>query len=538
MKEFIEAPRKIYEAAKAEGRLIFGASTSELKKLALRGTGVVLTQMGSIAVDSEPQSRVASDTKNSKDHIFGEDESRLAAQAIDILGKTTLISVDAQVGEKTKSITARVIVPIEHAHLAYFTGMLFGLEPKAVENPTYWIVVFTDEMFEKNKMIQDVRLKDITISLYLGEKRGEQVKIVRNSNYFGEIKKGVFADEDWRAKSIDKEGLFLHAGARRDHLWVFNHETSRPKLKTITTLVSGLTATGKTTTLCRTLVREWGEISKMVGDDGGTIHFNGSFWIFEPRGLYVKTENLELGNQPEIFRAALSHDVCLENVALTKYPYVPDFSDISRAANARAVVSRKNLEIATRELSVDGVDNLILLTRNPLVNAISRLTTEQAVMQLIYGESQESSGGNPVEAGNFTRVFFLDPFMAGDKLEHAMILYEILKKNPRIKCYLSNTGTIGENEVKVTLRDSLAIYEDILRDKMKFSITPDGLGYYYPVKSDRANSDLLRAEPKFGKEAYQKRVKDFLKGRQAIIEELEKGGSRLPENIKNSLKYK
>ena len=115
-----------------------------------------------------------------------------------------------------------------------------------------------------------------------------------------------------------------------------------------------------------------------------------------------------------------------------------------------------------------------MLTRNPLANVISKLTPEQATMQFIYGESIESSGGNPEEAGRFKREFFLDPFVAGDRLEHAMIFYEILRKS-RIKCYLANTGTIGQDELKVALRQSLATYNDLLRYR-RFSYEPDYLG--------------------------------------------------------------
>ena len=75
---------------------------------------------------------------------------------------------------------------------------------------------------------------------------------------------------------------------------------------------------------------------------------------------------------------------------------------------AGAVVSRDNLEIASHSLRVDRLNYIIILTRNPLVNVISRLTPEQATMQFIYGESIESSGGNPrrgraVQAGVFSR---------------------------------------------------------------------------------------------------------------------------------------
>jgi len=539
-REFIEAPRIIYAPAKAEGRLIEGRSLAELREMALRQNGVAQTQMGSIASDSEPASRCAPKTRNSIDDPFGEEEAKLARQAIEALGGQRIISVDAPVGEDGSGITARFIIPAQYAQLAYGLKLLFGeLETKVVEEPTYHLVFFTDGAFERNKAIRDVRKKDVAIRLWMGTRRGEQVKICRNSIYLGEGKKGVFQFEDWRVKAVDKEGIFLHAGVRRDRLWVYDYGLRGMKLEERVTAVSGLTATGKTATLCRRLARLPEETSEMIGDDGGTFGFDGSFCAFEKNGLYVKTEDLEEHRQPEIYKAATSREAFLENVKLSRYPYIPDFSDLSSTSNGRAIVTRDNLGIASKGLRAEGIGYIILLTRNPLMNAISKLTPEQATMQFIYGESIESSGGNPVEAGKFSRVFFLDPFVCGDRLEHAMIFYEFLRKNPQIECYLANTGTIGEGEMKVTLRDSLAAYNDLLRGQIKFSLRPDILGYHYPVQCDRANLDVLRAEPLFpDKKLLEEKIRDFLRGREGYLEEFEGGGNRIPAHIRESLRWR
>ncbi len=534
---FKQAAVKIYQDAKREGRLSEGLSLDELKDLALRQNGVIQTQVGSVAADSEPMSRSAPHTRNSIDHPFGEEEEQLALEAIEYLSRERLVSLDTIVGDGRDGVTARFIVPEAYAQITYGLKLLFDHPAgRVVQDPTYTIIFFTDEAFEtnKNKKLLD---KDITIRLWMGEKRGDQVKICRNSVYLGEGKKGVFQFEDWRVKSIDKTGLFLHAGARRDILWVYNLETERPELTEIVTGVSGLTATGKTTTLCRTFAKMPKEYSEMIGDDGGTLGHDGSYAAFEQNGLYVKTEGLD-HTQPEILRAAESRDAFLENVAISQYPYMPDFHDTSKTANGRAIVTRENLEIASNSLRADRLDIIIMLTRNPLVNAINKLTPEQAVMQFIYGESIESSGGNPEEAGKFKRVFFLDPFMCGNKLEHAMIFYDIIKRN-RIKCYLANTGTIGQDDIKVTLRQSLAIYNDLCRMQLRFSFDPDFLGYYFPIKCDRANLDLMNAYPLFpDKDILKSKVSDFLKGRKRYLQEFEAQYGEIPRNIKESLPYR
>ena len=534
---FKRAALKIYQDAKREGRLIEGYTLDQLKDLALRQEGVIQTQIGSVAADSEPMSRSAPHTRNSVDHPFGEDEEQLALEAVEYLGREKVVCLDTIVGDGREGVTARFLMPESYAQIAYGLKLLFDSPAaRVVEEPTYTVIFFTDEAFQTNKYKKLVD-KDITIRLWMGEKRGDQVKICRNSVYLGEGKKGIFQFEDWRVKAIDKTGIFLHAGARRDYLWIYDLETERPELQEVVTGVSGLTATGKTTTLCRKFAKMPKESSEMIGDDGGTLGYDGSYAAFELNGLYVKTEGLD-ESQPEILRAAESKDAFLENVAISQYPYMPNFKDTSKTANGRAVVTRENLEIASPSLRANRMDYIIILTRNPLVNAISKLTPEQAAMQFIYGESIESSGGNPEEAGKFKRVFFLDPFMCGNRLEHALLFYDIIKRN-RLKCYLANTGTIGQDEIKVSLRQSLAIYNDLCRIQLRFSFEPDFLGYHYPIKCDRANMDLIRAYPLFpDKEILKKKVKDFLRGRRAYLEEFEARYGQIPENIRESLPYR
>jgi phosphoenolpyruvate carboxykinase (ATP) len=536
VREFIEAPRTIYAEAKAEQRLIEGLALAELKALAAKQNGVLETQMRSLAVDSEPMSRSAPKTRNSVDHEFGEEELRLARQAVEASRGYTVVSVDAVVGEAS-GVTVRFLVPEKYAHIAFGMKMLLG-EPAGgvVADPTYHVVYFTDDAFEANKKIRDLTEKDIMIRLWMGQRRGEQVKIVRNSTYVGEGKKGVFQFEDWRVKAIDGEGIFLHAGVRRDYLWVYDYGAQRPELKERVTVVGGLTATGKTTTLCRTFRRIQKERSEMIGDDGGVLRSDGSFTVFEPGGLYVKTDGIDV-DQPEIFMAASASDTLLENVSLSKYPYLPHFSDTSKTQNGRAVVRRANLEIASTDLTVQKVHYIILLTRNPLINAISRLTPEQAVMQLIYGESVESSGGNPLEAGKFKREFFLDPFVSGNRLEHALKFYELLREHPGIRVYLANTGAIGDQGLRIEVWDSFAIYNDLLRDQIVFSEQPDELWYYYPIRCDRARLSKLRALTLFEDANRSRMIQEFLAGRQRYLAAFEEQWGEIPTRIKNALRY-
>lgn len=573
MHSFIEAARRIYQEAREGGRLREGLSLEQIKALALRQEGVVRTQFGSLAADTEPMNRSAPHTKNSIDDQFGEEEDKLAHQAVEVMGNENLVSLDALVGDGKDGITVRLMMPEKYCQIAYALKLLFGEPPGGVlETPTYQILFFTDGAFELNKP-KKLENKDLSVRSYMGDSVGKQVKICRNTTYTGEGKKWVFMCEDWRVKALAKTGIFLHMGARSDRLWVYEDGW---ELRDIVTAIGGLTATGKTSSTNRSFVRYPEEVSQMISDDGGEFNFNGSFAGFELGGVYIKTDGLNEEEQPELYRAATAREAFLENVQLSQYPYIPDFDDVSKTSNGRAIVSRANIEIASESIRADRVDNIIILTRNPLVNVISKLTREQAVMQMIYGESVESSGGDPSKAGQFKREFFLDPFVAGDLLEHAMIFYEFLVRNPYINCYLANTDVIGQERVirdaemykrvvekdpellesydalglalrahedgvvsfvrNVSLRQSLAAYNDVVRGSIKFSTGVDHLGYSRVVQCDRLTRSVAVANDLFpDKELLKARVDDFLQGRRQYLEEFEgKWGPILP-SIRNSL---
>jgi phosphoenolpyruvate carboxykinase (ATP) len=531
MKEFIEAPKKIYLKAKREKRIIEGGSLSELKEIALKQEGVILTKYGSLSAYSEPQSRVALKTKNSVDHPFKEEEKKLAYLADKYLEKEKIIVIDSLVGNPLNGVSVRFLIPEKFAQLAYGMKILFNETLKKIENPTYHIVFFTDEAFELNKNYKSLKEKDVQIRLFMGDKKGEQVKICRNSIYSGEGKKGVFQFENWRTKKLDNEGIFLHAGVRKDRFL-----DKGGKIKEVFSAIASLSGTGKTTLLSRSIAENEFESSEIVGDDGGSFYFSGGYFNFEHGGFYIKTENLDEKTQPELYKAVISNETFLENVKI-KNGGMPDFFDTEETSNGRAIIKRENLKTASKNLDAPRIDFLFIISRNPLLNVISKLTPEQAVMQFIYGESVETSGGDPEKAGEFKREFFLDPFVAGNRIEHALYFYEFLKRNPHIQCFLINTGSIGENERDISLNESLTVFKEVLKGTLEFSKKPDILGYYYPVSSKNINPLLLCAEKQFKRNILEKKINDFLKGRENYLQEIEVGGKKIPEEIKNSLRW-
>jgi len=485
IEQFIKTANEIFAAAKAEDRLIYNPSLKDLRKLALQEPCVRETAYGNIAAFSEPMSRAAAFTKNNIDSNFGTEEIKLLKNARDILSKEQLIAVDVEVGANNHGATARLIVPKRFAHVAYGGLKLFNATQ--TDNPTYQVIMFFDDKFETNKS-KPLPEKDITIRVAHSDK-GQMVKFVRNSNYLGEWKKGVFTGEDFRAK-LDKKAVFLHAGCRKDYL-----ETSHGGYRTQCSLFIALSANGKTSTTCKILARKGKEKSWLVQDDGGILTEKGSFIGFEGRGLFVKTDGLNPKDQIETYYACLKPASYLENVHIDEDGEI-DFYNIELTSNGRAVIERRDFTHASKEIKVDKIDNIFLITRGNIIPAIAKLNAQQATAFMILGQSMESSAGDPTQAGKIKNIFFYDPFVAGSKTEHANIFYKILKKNPNINCYLLNTGGVGEGENyrNITLQDTMGILDSVLRGGLEDWSYSQATGLYVPASVRLVDSILMHPE--------------------------------------------
>ncbi len=458
--QFARTAERIRDKAIAEKRLTDNPAAAELRRLLEKQPGVRQTAYGNFVAESEPSSRSAVFTKNSVDCPFGKEEEKLLAQCEAALAKEKLISIDRIVGNKDSDTVVRLVVPERFAHVAYGGGNLFIPVKQEVKQPAYHIIFFADEAFEANKT-KPLPQKDITIRLAMLDD-GRFVKIVRNGNYIGEYKKGVFAAEDWVAKTR-RGGIFLHAGCREDYL-----QSVHGDYRLTRTLLVALSANGKTTTTCRILARKGNERSWLIQDDGGTLMPDGSFHGFEAGGVFVKTEGVNPGEQTEIFYGLLKPDTVCENVHVNDDGDF-DFYNLEKTSNGRAVILRSDFMHASRYIDVDRVDNLIVITRGPLIPAISKLTPEQATALMILGQAMESSAGDPTLAGQIRSEFFYDPFVAGDLAQHANIFYQIIKGLPHLNYYLLNTGGIGEGAPfkDIKLEYTMGILDSLLRDGLE-----------------------------------------------------------------------
>lgn len=520
--EFVRTAERIREKALAENRLADNPSEDVLRLLVEKEPGVRKTIYGNFVAESEPTSRSAMFTKNSVDHSFDEEELKLLAQCEQALAKEKLISIDRIVGNESSNTTVRLIVPERFAHIAYGGGNLFIASKTKVAKPDYHILFFADEAFEANKS-KPLPQKDITIRLAMLDD-GRYVKIIRNSNYIGEYKKGVFAAEDWAAKTR-RGGIFLHAGCREDYL-----QSVHGDYQTKRTLLVALSANGKTTTTCRILARKGKEKSWLIQDDGGTLMPDGSFHGFEAGGVFVKTEMVNPGEQIEIYYGLLKPQTVCENVYVTEDGDF-DFENLEKTSNGRAVILRKDFMHASTYIDVDRIDNLILITRGPLIPAISKLTREQAAALMVLGQAMESSAGDPTRAGQIRSEFFYDPFVAGDLAEHANIFYEIIKGIPHLNFYLMNTGGVGEGEryKDIRLEFTIAILDSLLRGGLENWIDSP-TGFKVPRAIRMVDDIYLHPEKLYSPTEFEEKQRELNRIR---CEAVEKIGSGIHPDVRN-----
>jgi len=525
IEQFAQTAERVRKKAIEENRLRNNPSEEELRALVEKEPGIRETIYGNFVAESEPTSRAAMFTENSVDYPFGEEELELLAQCERALAKERLISIDRIVGSENSETTIRLIVPERFAHVAYGGGHLYIPAKKEIEQATYEILMFTDEAYEDNKS-KPLPQKDITIRLAMLD-NGRVIKIVRNSNYIGEYKKGVFAAEDWIAKTR-RHGIFLHAGCREDYL-----QSVHGDYRTARSLLIALTANGKTTTTCKILARKENEKSWLIQDDGGTLMPDGSFHGFESGGVFVKTESVNPGEQIEIFYGLLKPQTLCENVCVTEEGDF-DFYNFQRTSNGRAVILRKDLMQTSPCIDVAQIDNLILITRGPLIPAIAKLTPEQAAALMILGQSMESSAGDPTKAGKIRSEFFYDPFVAGNRAEHANIFYEILRGLPHMNYYLINTGGIGEGPHyrDIKLEFTLAILDSLLRGGLEDWVSSP-TGFEIPKAIRRVDDIYLHPEKLYSRVEFGERQKELSKLR---YKSLKKVDHTLHPNIRDAFK--
>ena len=246
--------------------------------------------------------------------------------------------------------------------------------------------------------------------------------VILGTEYAGEMKKGVFT---WMNYLMPKRGMLsMHCSATAD--------ASGGR----TSVLFGLSGTGKTTLSADPKRRLIGDDEHVWGDDG----------IFNIEGgCYAKTVDLSAEAEPQIF-GALRFGAVLENVGLNREDREVDFGDVSRTQNTRGAYPIEYIPNALIPCVGGHPTDILFLTCDAfgVLPPVSSLTPEQAMYHFISGYTAKVAGteeGVQSPTTTFSACFGA-PFLVWHPAKYAELLAEKMRQH-RVRVWLVNTGWSG-----------------------------------------------------------------------------------------------
>ncbi|ACM57813.1 phosphoenolpyruvate carboxykinase (ATP) [Halorubrum lacusprofundi] len=433
--------------------ITYNPSFVELRELS--ADDEVTTEYGSPSYVSEYRSRSADATANAVDDDFGDADYDVFDRGVEWVNdpNNDVVCVDRVVGRHAEtSYVCRLYLPAEYGRIALSWAKL--LEPAHGQPPEF----------------VTVQLPDATADPQIRVHPEHGVTTVLGSDYTGEAKKSFLRLFMHRAKR--QGGLGLHAGSKRVTL------ADGDDTRDVGQLFLGLSGTGKSTLTSHGLWLDDPEGVEMIQDDVCALLPSGTVTGSEGGGLYVKTIGLDASEQPELHRAATNESAVLENVAVDDDGTV-HFDEPRYGRNARATIRRDQLESSADDIDLDRVDQVFFITRNPLMPPIARLSTEQAAIAFMLGESVETSAGDPSRVGESIRVVGTNPFIVGSEGEEGNRFRDLIA-DLDIECYVINTGAVGTDDpIDVGVEETVAVLEGAARNRIEWGYNDD-LGLTVP----------------------------------------------------------
>ena len=107
-----------------------------------------------------------------------------------------------------------------------------------------------------------------------------------------------------------------------------------------------------------------------------------------------------------------------------------------------------------------------------------------------------------------------------DRAEHANLFYDLLKRNAHIKCYLLNTGWVGEGEHirEIDLADTMGILDSVLRGGLEDWMISDGTGLTVPRSVRSVDSILMRPAKLYTHAEFERKQKALDRQRAEFID--------------------
>ena len=250
----------------------------------------------------------------------------------------------------------------------------------------------------------------------------EKLILIGNTEYSGEMKKGVFGLLNFLlpAQGVMPMHCSANIGPKGD-----------------TAIFFGLSGTGKTTLSAdasRTLIGD----DEHGWSDSSVFNFEG--------GCYAKMINLSAEGEPEIYATTKMFGTILENVTIDQDTRELDFTDASKTENTRGAYPIDFIPNASKDNLGPVPQNVIFLTADAygVLPPIARLTPEQAMYHFLSGYTAKVAGteiGVTEPQATFSTCFGA-AFMPRHPSVYGNLLKERIAKGG-VKCWLVNTGWSG-----------------------------------------------------------------------------------------------
>ncbi|WP_324807704.1 phosphoenolpyruvate carboxykinase [Sphingomonas sp. LY29] len=303
----------------------------------------------------------------------------------------------------------------------------------------------------------------------------EKMILIGNTEYSGEMKKGVFGLLNFLLPAQGVMPMHCSANIGADGK---------------SAIFFGLSGTGKTTLSAdasRTLIGD----DEHGWSDTAVFNFEG--------GCYAKMINLSAEGEPEIYATTKMFGTILENVAMDEETRDLDFTDASKTENTRGAYPIEFIPNTSAENLGPPPSTIIFLTADAfgVLPPISRLTPDQAMYHFLSGYTAKVAG---TEIGvTEPTATFSTCFGAAFMPRPPSVYGNLLKKriaDGGAQCWLVNTGWTGGKygvgkrmPIKAT-RALLNAALDGSLNKAEFRKDPN-FGFEVPVAVPGVDSDIL-----------------------------------------------
>ena len=250
----------------------------------------------------------------------------------------------------------------------------------------------------------------------------EKLILIGNTEYSGEMKKGVFGLLNFLLPPQGVMPMHCSANVGADGK---------------SAIFFGLSGTGKTTLSAdasRTLIGD----DEHGWSDQAVFNFEG--------GCYAKMINLSAEGEPEIYATTKMFGTILENVTIDEDTRELDFTDASKTENTRGAYPIEFIPNTSEKNLGPPPTNIIFLTADAfgVLPPIARLTPDQAMYHFLSGYTAKVAG---TEIGvTEPQATFSTCFGAAFMPRHPSVYGNLLKKRIAeggAQCWLVNTGWSG-----------------------------------------------------------------------------------------------